>query len=201
MKNYLLVVIASLLLLSSCSDNTTEPTQSYDIWPLKVGNYWVYQTTQYTPDGSILDQTVNTYKVVEEVTINSQKAYIIQINPDSLYNDYLEPIFKNEQGINGFTYLRDTFHLVYKNPVSDNETYLVQGATCKVNFVNLPKQILNLKTESIKYTFTSTIPEDQHKFEIYFSKDVGRAYIIYYKLEYDAYYPFEISELIAYHLE
>jgi hypothetical protein len=53
MKSYFLLLITSLFIVGCDSDSTTTNVTPGVADPFKTGNYWIYQNTYYSSDGSI----------------------------------------------------------------------------------------------------------------------------------------------------
>jgi len=81
-KNILISIfsIISLLVISSCGDNGTNPSSNNEIWPLNFNNYWKFDVYDYDTLGNITSQSVITYKIEATMIINNETMYIMDIN-------------------------------------------------------------------------------------------------------------------------
>ena len=85
---YLLFVIVAGLFVASCSDesSSTEPSgnePSTDIMPLEVGNEWVYKNLSYDELGSVSGESLDTLKLIQELTVADYKYYKTQYGEES----------------------------------------------------------------------------------------------------------------------
>ena len=202
MKNLIAVAFATLFLLAACSDNPTDPTPSNDIWPMKVGNYWVYQIKFFNQDSSLTSMVTDTIRVLSDTVLRTGiQAKILQSSrnrDNGLPNSVL---IKNDNGVNNVWAYSNELIIWYKYPVQDGETYKYIHDSVTVQKMNLPKKILNLRNESILYSFYRNDDQDKSIIKNYFSLGVGRVFTVSYSYYNGKYFTSVVSELIAYHLE
>jgi len=91
MKYHLyLLILASLLILSSCSDNSTDPKVEKDYLPFKIGNYWIYEV--YELDGGsnpIKNLGTDSMIVVGNITLNDRSGVELHVFRDGVRFDTL----------------------------------------------------------------------------------------------------------------
>lgn len=79
---WLLCFLPLALLIPGCSDDNkiANPTQVEQIWPLKVGNEWVGEETEFDSAGNVLRFDTTVIAVSKDTVIGSERWYIITVN-------------------------------------------------------------------------------------------------------------------------
>lgn len=132
MKKLLVLLVSAFIIfsISSCSDDSTNPTiDGSQIFPLKTGNFWVYNTTGLDNQGTEI-QAVDTLKVGDAITYGKMSAYKIYLN-GYINQYYLVP---QNTGIYAGVPSGDSLRtqLKYKYPCNRNDYYGDASATVQV---------------------------------------------------------------------
>lgn len=153
MKNLLLLIIsATLLVLSSCSDKTSAPQtadkQNY-IVPLSVGNQWKYREISTKKEGSstIKEEKVYTLTVQSEEMISGIKEYGIH---NSLYNENYMRWYNTPEGYWNNVLTLSLRRLSAKYPCKKGDTWVVD------TFVRTDNQGNKIGKFTTKMTVIST---------------------------------------------
>jgi hypothetical protein len=112
---YVLFICVSVVILSSLISGCNSQQPEGDIWPLAVGNQWIYKTSEKINDKPVID----TVTVTRDTLINGEKwfytkhtahpiSWILKNKPDGLYiidREKNSPfIFLKYKAIQGDTY-------------------------------------------------------------------------------------------------
>lgn len=99
MKKISLTLIASVFLMYACKKNDDGPSTLgpepeitiNEFFPMNIGNYWVYEFVQKTPNGDIIgNPSYDTLKIVSDTVINNHTYFL----------------FNTDKPMNGTQYLR-----------------------------------------------------------------------------------------------
>ena len=133
-KSIALLFIIVVLIFSGCKNNSTNPTNAKEIWPLKVGNYWTMKIYNYDSHGNVTDTSSSSYNVVSDTIINGRHIYVV-------INDGYPNYYSNlSDGFYQYSTYSDTLTIVLKYPVYAGETYLSGESTIKV--LNTNEQVV-----------------------------------------------------------
>lgn len=121
MKSIILITIFLLLLISSCSDNSINSHSDIhkSIFPLSVGNYWIYENKYYYSSFNLdsQDEVENdTLSVIGEMLSNGTKYY--DVDGDIL-------LYNNNDGLNALVKDNGKEHLMFMWPAKVGDSYLV----------------------------------------------------------------------------
>jgi hypothetical protein len=125
MKNsiYFLYSLFCLVIFSSCNDNGSNPNPvSNEIYPLKIGNYWKYNTKILYPSGEIYKQESFITEVISDTTIIGLKMFLLttEVNDTSVQFIYTN----KSEGLYFYNFLNNNkFTLAYKYPGLKGEKY------------------------------------------------------------------------------
>ncbi|MES2766500.1 MAG: hypothetical protein V4642_11555 [Bacteroidota bacterium] len=109
-----------VIILSGCSDNSSNPAESTgEIWPLKVGNQWIFKIHVIDSIGAAERTVLDTSTVIGSKTINNEIWY--DIYQDGIVQ--LKIYFKNRpDGL--WAIHKDESALVYKFPAKVGDIML-----------------------------------------------------------------------------
>ena len=70
----MIIACLSALFILSCSDNSTDDSKKGypDMFPLAVGNYWIYSTSQLDPGGNTISGT----EIIDSLVVTSKIEYL-----------------------------------------------------------------------------------------------------------------------------
>lgn len=132
MKNLAVSLFILFFIVIGCKDdnNIVNPSvETIEIIPLKVGNFWSYQTTIYDTLGSIVSTIIDSTRIISDTLINGKKYFIFSTGVLRWNNDA------------GFwiTIAYDSL-LLYKYPanVGDEYSYNIK-VICKDSSIVIPK--------------------------------------------------------------
>lgn len=150
MKKYQIVIglIISLVIISC--DTSTNPAENLQIFPLKVGNIWIYQNYSVFNEDSLTKKGLDTIRVMKDTIISNYKFYYVNYfggvydfgyNQDSLFafvdptNQYLKP------------------SPIYAFPCSVGDIYFSDLGLCRVENTDTMIRITSGNYHCIKYKF------------------------------------------------
>jgi hypothetical protein len=125
MKNSLYIVCVFILIIvfTSCNDNSSNPnSNSSEIYPLKIGNYWKYHSKLFYPSGEIYEQDTMLAKVVSDTIINNEKMFSML----TVVNEYTAQLFylNKSDGLYIYNFSNNNkLMLAYKYPGTKGEKY------------------------------------------------------------------------------
>ena len=123
-------IIVVLLFICGCNKNES-PTEglnsSSGILPLKIGNKWIMNVTNYDSTGAVSSTSIDTISIISDTTINSEKWY---------YSDFWGLVTNRSDGL-WISMFSDQF-IFFKFPISANDSYTtVMDIPVKVISVNI----------------------------------------------------------------
>lgn len=194
-----------ILILISCDDSPTEPNESKELWPFKIGNQWVWKYTAYDTLGNVRDLSYDTLTVVGTMICNGNQCYLIETsdNDTVMFAFFGERLNRVYEGDNGYE-----FDQLFKYPVKSGETFFVRNDSMQLCTVkSLKEQVVcpSGKYSTIKYELSRKY-EDDDEFTVkeysYFCPGVGlvRDELIRYKTNNSPYIT-TIIELQSYRLK
>jgi hypothetical protein len=146
------LILSAFAILSGCkTEGTTEPIPSGPrdsnavILPLKVGNRWIYKTTDYDSTGTPLRSRGDTTTIVRDTMIGSEKWFIDQ--GGVVQTNRTTGLHLMDQ--TGETYLVNAY------PATLNQTYRIYGAYG----VTVKVMSLNQSVATTAGTFTCVVYE------------------------------------------
>jgi hypothetical protein len=78
MKSIITILALITILCAGCKQSPTNPTsETKEIWPLKIGNYWVMKYTYYDSLGHITQIMIDSITVAQDTLIKNEKVYIL----------------------------------------------------------------------------------------------------------------------------
>ena len=144
MKYILLLSFVLILTLVKCKDNSTNPIDTHQIWPLKVGNFWSFRITTYDTLGGVSFSTIDTVIVYRDSTYKTGKIYYFKTLANGNFTFQDNAISNLSDGYNELTKVNDSLvaNLIYKFPGNPGDTFISNGKPMVIESVN----------ESIKVT-------------------------------------------------
>ncbi len=126
--------IGVFIIFAGCKNNSTEPANAKEIWPLKVGNNWVLKSHGYDSLGNVTDTINTTFTVISDTTIKGIQLYVIKevinSNSNNIYYCNLS------DGFYQYLTYKDSLSLILKYPVSIGETFLSGIDTFQIKSTN-----------------------------------------------------------------
>jgi hypothetical protein len=181
MKNLAVSLFVLLFAFIACNEDNVivnPPSETLEIVPLKIGNYWSYQTTTYDTLGNIVNSVVDSFSVVSDTLINGKKYFIFSTGVLRWNNDA------------GFwiTMSPDSL-LLYKYPANVGDEYPYFKVICKDSLIVSPKGTFKC------YGYSGSVAID------YVSPGVGLVKEEWFKNKLSGVkYLYQKQELINYHL-
>jgi hypothetical protein len=133
MAKYVLLLIAAMLLLGGCSEDSTGPSSNGVIMPLAVGNEWVYKVTQYGGNSSIDTTYFDTLRIRQSAFYNGDSVYSFNSSaagtnrPDGYYKTFGSTfkILAKYPSFSGEVYLIDTLLGVMWDTTDELDTFFI----------------------------------------------------------------------------
>jgi len=159
----LLIVFLSLSCKSTTEPIADKPTDS--ILPMKVGNYWVMQSTYYDTLGNITSILQDTIHVIREQIVLGTRYSVVLDKQEEIYyvnrNDGLYALSGNGQEV-----------LILKYPASPGDSYFIPSVYIAVistdTLVSVPKGNLHCYHYFMWNTSGNCYPVDD-----YYSPGIG----------------------------
>lgn len=135
-----LVTVSLLFSLSQCSDDASNPSETKDLEPLAVGNYWIYKINYYDSLGNVEKTDVDTTNITSINNYGSETYYLV---------DDIAFLINKSNGLYSYGLIQDTLKLYsfYKYPGNNGEQWVMDGDTVKIennNYdVTVPKGNFN----------------------------------------------------------
>ena len=194
----LLCLLPLALLFIACSDDNkgTNPTQTQEVWPLKVGNQWVGEDTEVDSAGNILRVDTTILAVSKDTVIGGERWYIITVNGN---RDPEVPILASRS--DGLWAGGPSGGLFLKYPAAVNDTFMMGSQVVVVESVHDTVTVPAGTFVCLNYKWpepsTSERPYQLH----YYSPGIGGIKAVEYRKTAGGYiYPNFQSVLISYTL-
>ena len=169
--SFLLILYLFIFSLINCSkDSPTSSDESKEIWPLKVGNYWLYVIS------SNMDSIVEKIEVIGTKMINNNE--ISQLKFYDYENNYIDTLlFKNENDGVYFYTEKGQKYLVFKYPVKVGDKWfnVFEAGQIECISTNTSIQTPAGKFSCVVYRFSGKEEDQSLKAytEVYMSPNVG----------------------------
>jgi len=116
-----------LFLLEACDKNNVSnpvapPDPSNSIFPLRVGNRWTVQTTNYDTTGAVVYTQEDSIRILRDTTIQNERWYVGY----GILTNRVDGLYDYQPGSSSPASLK------FKYPVSAPFSYLYRGVTAKV---------------------------------------------------------------------
>ena len=90
LRSKISIIVIMLLVLASCSEDTTEPTDEKDYFPLSKGNYWIYNVYELDANSNPIDLIGTDSIIVSAITeINDKNGYELLVFRNKVIFDTL----------------------------------------------------------------------------------------------------------------
>jgi hypothetical protein len=171
---WVLLIVLSLIVavLTGCKkdDNPVNTdTVTGALMPLKIGNFWVFETTYYDTSGSIMGVDTTGFMVVRDTTINNEKWYFIG------FDSTAKEMISNRS--NGLWYAR-----LASGTDSAIAPYLYAKYPASVNYSWLLSDSSKVKVMSIDTSLAlPTIPDTNFRCYLYGHIEKGATRSLYFK--------------------
>ena len=206
MKKLLLLPLLALLCMQACkkddADNEPQASSADYFFPLKVGNYWVYETLN-TQNNST---TINTISILGDTVVNGRTFYRFNsISPISIMGVLGEYLLADSSGYiidpTGFVYMANNGAMDTIEITSGSAYDMVTRTGNRDSVVNVPAgSFYTLETVADVYYKSITSPTgiNPRSMHSYAAKNIGNVKSTYfYYASVDAY----VITLKSYHLE
>jgi len=162
----LLLPMLLLLVLPSCHKNNDDTPPPVEIFPLKVGNHWVFQTTQ--ADSTKLNHVND---VLKDTLINSEQWFVLT------YDTVIRTICKNNfQGwwflYDGKSFVTGNPDLYWKYPANVNNQYITADSSL-VTVVSIDENITVPAGNFICYHYHIIHYKESYECEEYLAPGFG----------------------------
>ncbi len=188
MKRLILVILISLIAFQSCKEkNNPDPEDTVlDYFPLKVGNYWVYERSSCDSTWTVCTTlSQDTCQITKDTIINDKLYYKLEGN-NILGND--TPIFLRDSGdylVNSLGYIQLSIdeinsvlyeEYIINTPQTDTLYYIIREMIGHPNYVIVPAGTFNcIDNRTTLFRVKEGINEGVNAHN-YYSKNVGRVY-------------------------
>ena len=127
MKYLVLFSLTIILLLSSCKNEDNPVNQNYlpELLPLKIGNWWAFQRTDFDSTGNIVSTFADTMRVLRDTVIQNEHWFITN-----------HGIYRNAKDGLRYWSWSDNSSYVYSYPANENDIFIMGSAIVKVKSVN-----------------------------------------------------------------
>ncbi len=192
MKKIILSLIVLLFISTACSDDSSSPSKTKELFPTKVGNKWNYQVTT----NGISVNKVN--EIVSEEVVNDIKWYNLALNSKIVMQlrnaeDGMHVLYTDSNSVNR----KDV--LFYKYPVTELTEYDADGNYVKI--VSFDKEVTVPAGTFSCYYYNVVYADDSSKYEEYFAPGVGVVKLVEYKDSVGFRKPITTTELESYSLK
>jgi hypothetical protein len=212
MSFFCTIVILIILFFVSCTHSTTSNpvitpnNDSTGIWPMKVGNEWIYETTIYDSNNVITGKYNDTLKIIKDTILGSEKAFMLESPRAKLAYASPKPYYIRPDGVYADPDGYGTIHLYIKYPAIINEMYFLCQNCGDTTIISSLSQWISTIAGSfncINYSRRVHIDNNLYRYslESYFSVGIGKIKEIYGQLPYEKYYGKRVTELVEYHLK
>lgn len=125
----LALLVSSALFVGCDNDDPTDGDSDPVLLPLDVGNQWVMAFTRFDAEGTLIDSSTDTLRVVGDTTVAGERWAEIQ-GPTRLANIFLGGFYTNRD--DGVWKWEDPSsdeapYLLYKYPADVDDTYELPG--------------------------------------------------------------------------
>ncbi|MBI5325431.1 MAG: hypothetical protein HZB41_09205 [Ignavibacteriae bacterium] len=174
MKKNILLVPLIICVLFSCSDNTTNPSDAKEIWPLKVGNYWVWKSTSYDTLGNVESEYTDTIIVYKDSLWNSTRIFALKSLNENIFFNFDFAYYQNGgmYGINFKTDRVDSF-LIIKYPGKTGDIFIGINDTITITSINETYKTIAGDFICYKYSGNRIYGYLNEIFDMYFSPGIG----------------------------
>ncbi|HPO63472.1 MAG TPA: hypothetical protein PK762_10375 [Candidatus Kapabacteria bacterium] len=192
MKKIILLLIVVLFISTACSDDSSSPIKTKELFPAKIGNKWTYLVTT----GGISVNKVN--EIVSDELVNDIKWYNLALNSQIVMqlrnaNDGMHVLYSDSNSVNR----KDV--LFYKYPVTELTEYDADGNYVKI--VSLDKKVTVPAGTFSCYYYNVVYAADSSKYEEYYAPGVGVVKLVEYKDSLGFRKPITTTELESYNLK
>ena len=117
---YLLVLFSciSILYCAKNDNNPVEPQLGNDIFPLEIGNYWIYENIYYNDHGYEVSRDTSEYSVVRDTLVEGESWFKLAYNGTE-YGEWCA----NRSG--GYWIGGPSAYLYYKYPAQTGDQYAI----------------------------------------------------------------------------
>lgn len=185
MKNIFIILFLTTIVIfgfSQCSDDPVKEIETKDFYPLKIGNYWIYNNIIYDSVAKVVKFTKDTTKITSDIVINNAKFYkyntALVRNTDSGFCVYDIDTLKNKY----------CYSMHFKYPGTAGEQWVVNNDT--VQLINTNEVIQTLVGNFSCYHYKRWERFDEHYEEYHYYISPGNGLITY-----DVYYKDAINPL------
>jgi hypothetical protein len=155
MKKILFILALFILALNGSQIDDKKPPKKDEIWPLAVGNRWIYQNTEYDSIGNIKKITNDTISVISDSYVANEHLYQL-IHNNNIKNDFM--LLTNRQ--DGLWCIEpnediENLTLLFKYPVQVGDSFYcsIKADTLYVESINEKVKIKSGNNyECIKYS-------------------------------------------------
>ena len=203
MKKIIYLLQAYFFILLSCNDNSTNPSETKEIWPLKVGNYWVWKFTNYDSVGNIKFEFVDTVTVYKDSLYGTEKIYAMKSLGTHIIFEY-DFAFNRIDGFYGISIENNDIdsYLIFKYPGKVGDWFVQNSDSITIISTNELYQSTAGKFICYKYAKYYNYEKTFSKLESYFSPGIGQIGVEYLIKRNDGtYYLFHKTELISYFVQ
>jgi hypothetical protein len=143
---YCFILLCAVSLLPSCKSGTSPSasnTSIQDIFPLKVGNSWVYAVTEYSSDGTVKGTFPDTIRIVGSTTSQGAPAFeYTQQGADTL-------LFYYSGSSDLYSVQRGNASIALHYPMNIGDTYVLSDSIYPSGFEDKYVLILQSNNESV----------------------------------------------------
>lgn len=121
MKQASLFFLLAVLLFIGCKKDSQPPVvqEAPQLWPLKIGNFWIYNRTAYYEDGTVKSSFSDTLAVVDRTQKDNETYF--QLLWSTRANE-IPPLLRTEEAaVYAYSENSKKSLLLFKHPVAEGE--------------------------------------------------------------------------------
>jgi len=152
----------------ACSDNSTTPEEIPPIWPLEPGNYWLYESWGFTPDGLFTDSM--RIDLTKDTLIQNETFYVLRSSPsDMKCYTYRGTNLYSVYNVNG----KDIIDILLEYPGTVGKKFLSWGEYKRIISKDYVVATKNKKYTCYHYQFVDTFLDYSFTYNHYYSPGIG----------------------------
>ncbi len=167
MKSIFFILIFAVVLITACSESSSPSVKKNEIFPLKAGNSWTYQSKS-------IDTTIITNLWVEKDTLIQGESWY-KILADSMFSYYYKNLDDGLWALDmqDFIYYKPS-NLIYKYPAKVNDEYYIEHEKYKIISIDQKVEVPAGTFSCYVYQNDYSNFDGHHYFnEVYLSQGTG----------------------------
>jgi hypothetical protein len=182
MKTILTLLFIIAIAFTGCKQNSTSPTETKEIIPLKVGNNWILKRTTYDSNKVVTKIVFDTIIILKDTVVKGQTAYIMTETASSIKRLV---VMNKSDGFHLLDIRPDTIYywLAYKYPAAVGDVFSGLANNISVKSINSSITVKAGIFTCYEYFNESQFPDVYYKYQNYLTPGIGRIYAENYTQE------------------